>query len=240
MRHIFMTISAMLVISGAWPACAKDRAFDSFPTSAWLSAPGPNRENWSRESLLASLPTSEQLQQRDRTSITAHLGMPGSSAELYSPGKGRHARIDNYRLSAKSDRSLRINYDGEDRFENYAVDDSSCGCPMCSHAASDPRAMVPMDDLLRTVLNATDGAGATTKGKVDRLLGHTGQPYAATQQIGGRAWTGYGEIWPIAGAGERFFIASGELTVRDRETRQDVELPITSFSVLTIGPDCRS
>ena len=36
------------------------------------------------------------------------------------------------------------------------------------------------------------------------------------------------------------FIASGELTVRDRETRQDVELPITSFSVLTIGPDCRS
>jgi hypothetical protein len=241
MRQIVMALSVMLILFGIVPSIANDSAFDSFSASAWRNAPNRDPQNWSRESLLAGLPKLEQIRQQDRATIIARLGLPGNSDELYTPGMGRQGRLDIYRLSAKNDHVFRIDYDAKDRLESDEIEVNSCGCPRCSEAPPEARATVAMDLLARTVLTGSDVvATATTKGEVEAMLGHAGQSYAAIQQVGGQAWTDYGEIWRIAGAGERFFIASGDVTTRDRATRQDAQLPITDYAIVTVGPDCPS
>ena len=241
MRQAEMVISVLLVLSGIAPTNANDAAFGSFSTSAWRNAPNQDPQNWSREQLLAGLPKLEQLRQEDRATIIARLGMPGNSDELYTPGVGRQARLDIYPLSAKDDRVLRLDYDAQDRLESDETEASSCGCPLCSKAPSDTRAVVAMAVLARTVLT---GGGlyptVMTKGRVESLLGHAGRPYATVNQVGGQAWADYGEIWRIAGSSKRFFIASGYIgyiTVRDREKQQDAELPITSYAIIAVGPN---
>jgi hypothetical protein len=241
MRYIVTAVSAILILSGISQASANNASFGSFSALAWRNAPSQDPQNWSRESLLAGLPTLEQLRQQDRATIIARLGLPGNSDELYTPGMGRHARLDIYRLSAKDNRVLRLDYDAQDRLESDETEATSCGCPACSKAPSDPRAVVAMAVLARTVLKG-GGFNPTviTKGRVEGLLGHAGGPYATVEQVGGQAWADYGEIWRIAGSGERFFIASGYITVRDREQQKDSELPITSYAIITVGPNCPS
>ena len=239
MRQIVVAMLAVLIL----PGCASgrgDATLGAFSARAWRNAPNQDPQNWSREPLLDGFPKLEQMRQQDRATIIARLGTPGTSYDLYLPGAGRNARIDLYRLSAKNDRVLSINYDANDRLELDAVEAGSCGCRLCSEAPPDPRAIVPMDVLARTVLTGSDVSATVTKGRVERLLGHGGRPYATTSTDGGQAWADYSEIWRIAGAGERYFIASGQLPVRDRETRQDAQLPITSYAIATVGPDCSS
>jgi hypothetical protein len=240
-RYIVTAVSALLVLSGISPASANEASFDSFSALSWRNAPSQDPQNWSRESLLAGLPKLEQLRQQDRATIIARLGLPGNSDELYTPGMGRHARLDIYRLSAKNDRVLRLDYDAQDRIESDEIEASSCGCPRCSEALPDARAMVTIDALARTVLKeAGPYPIVMTKGQVENLLGHAGRSYAMIEQVGGQAWTDYGETWRITGAAQRFFIASGELTVRDRAARQDGQLPITDYAIVTVGPNCPS
>src|SRR5580658_1164632 len=231
MRQIVVAMLAVLILPGIAPAGAGDATLGAFSAQAWRNAPNQDPQNWSRESLLDGFPKLEQMRQQDRATIIARLGTPGTSYDLYVPGAGRNARIDLYRLSAKNDRVLSINYDANDRLELDAVEAGSCGCRLCSEASPDARAIVAMDVLARTVLTGSDVPAMVTKGRVESLLGHRGRPYATTSTAGGQAWADYSEIWRIAGAGERFFIASGQLPVRDRETRQDAELPITSFAI---------
>ena len=241
MRQIVIAISAILILSGVSPANANDAAFGSFSALAWRNAPNQDPQDWSRESLLAGLPSLEQMQQQARATIIARLGMPGISYELYTPGMGRQARLDIYRLSAKNDRVFRIDYDAKDRLKSDEVESSSCGCPLCSQVPADTNAIVAMRVLARTALMGSGPYPAvTTRRQVEVLLGHAGQPHSVIEQIGGQAWVDYSDIWRIAGAGERFFIASGYVTVRDRETREDAELPITSYAIATVGPDCPS
>ena len=241
MRYIVTAVSAMFILSGITPSSANEASFGSFSALAWRNSPRLDPQNWSRKSLLAGLPKLEQLRQQDRATIIAHLGLPGNSDELYAPGMGRQGRLDIYRLSAKNDRVLRLDYDAQDRIESDEIEASSCGCPRCSEALPDERAMVTMDVLARTVLT---GGGlyptVMTKGRVEGLLGHAGQSYAMIEQVGGQAWTDYGETWRITGAAERFFIASGDVTVRDHAARQDDQLPITDYAIITVGPDCPS
>jgi len=239
MRYIVTAISVMLVLFEFSPTIANDALFSSFSAPAWRSAPNRDPQNWSRESLLAGLPTLEQLRQQDRFTIIARLGMPGNSDELYTPGMGRNARLDIYRLSAKDDRVLRLDYDAEDRLESDETETSSCGCPLCSRAPPDARAVVAMPLLARTVLKAGGPYPAVmTEGRVEDLLGHPGRSYATVNQVGGQAWADYGEVWRIAGSSDRFFIASGNITVREREQKKDTELPINSYAIVTVGPDC--
>ena len=241
MRQGVIAISAMLILSGIAPTSANDSAFSSFSEPAWRNAPERDPQNWSRESLLAGLPELQQMQRQDRATIIARLGQPGTSSELYTPGAGRHARLDIYRLSTKNDHVLRIDYDAEDKLNGDSVDSMSCGCPLCSKASPDMHANVRMDVLARTVLRGSDvNTTVTTKGRLDGLLGRAGQQYATIDQFGGQAWNNYGEIWHIVGSAERFFIASGQVPLRDRARQQDDELPITAYAIVTVGPDCLS
>src|SRR5271154_856665 len=109
MRQFVVTMLAVLILPGIAPAGAGDAALDSFSVQAWRNAPKQDPQNWSRESLLDGFPKLEQMRQRDRATIIAQLGTPGTSYELHLPGAGRDARIDLYRLSAKNDRVLSVN-----------------------------------------------------------------------------------------------------------------------------------
>ena len=241
MRQIVMTVSAMLILSGIVTAGARDAVFGAFSASAWRDAPSRDPRNWSREPLLAGLPGLAQMQTQDRAAIIARLGMPGNSDELYTPGMGRQSRLDIYRLSARNDRVFRIDYDAKDRLKSDAVEASACGCPLCSEVPAKAGATLAMDTLAHSVLTGSgDVATPATKSQVERLLGHGGHSYAAIHQAGGQAWAGYGEVWRIAGPGERFFIASGDVTARDRAARPDAQLPITGYAIITVGPDCPS
>ena len=181
------------------------------------------------------------MRRQDRATIIAHLGTPGISYELYAPGKGRQRRLDLYRLSAKNDRVYRVIYDAEDRVDREDVDTGPCRCALCSQASPDEHAAVTMEVLARVVLVPNPGTSSfTTKGRVDGLVVQPGRPYATTDQAGGQAWSNYGEVWRIAGTASRFFIASGSVPVRDRETRPDAELPIHSYTIVTAGPECSS
>jgi hypothetical protein len=239
MRQSVVAILTLLITSA--PTSAKDESFGSFSTQIWRSAPNQDPQNWSREPLLAGLPGLGQMRQIDRATIIAQLGPPGISDELYTPGAGRHARLDIYRLSAKNDRILRIDYDTKDRFEGDDVETGPCGCPACIAALPDTQAIVRMDILARAVLKRRNtNTTAITKGRLDQLVGHAGRPRLTTEQAGGQAWTDYSEIWRIAGPNERYFLASGQVPARDRATQQDSEFPITSYALVTVGPDCSS
>lgn len=241
MRQIVMFVSVVLILSGMVSARASDAVFAAFSVSAWRNAPNQDPLNWSREQLLATLPTLEQMQQRDRDAIIAALGMPGNSDELYTPGMGRRGRLDIYPLSAKNDRVLRIDYDAKDRFKSDAIEASACGCPRCSEVPRNASAKLAMKTLANTVLTGNgDFATATTKGHVEGLLGQAGWSFSAIQQVGGQAWANYGEIWRIAGASERFFMANGGVTARDRGALQDAQLPITDYAIVTVGLNCPS
>jgi hypothetical protein len=241
MRYIVTAVSAILILSGISPASTNDASFGSFSALAWRNASNRDPQNWSRVPLLAGLPRLEQLQQQDRSTIVARLGMPGNSDEMYAPGMGRYARLDIYRLSAKDDRVLRLDYDAQDRLESDETEASSCGCPLCSKAPSDTRAAVAMAVLARTLLAASGLHPAVmTKSRLEDLLGHPGRPYAMVNQVGGQAWEDYGEVWRIAGPSERFFIASGHIAVRDWEQQKDAELHMASYAIITVGPNCSS
>ena len=60
------------------------------------NAPKQDPQNWSREPLLDGFPKLEQMRQRDRATIIAQLGTPGTSYELHLPGAGRCQRRLNF------------------------------------------------------------------------------------------------------------------------------------------------
>jgi hypothetical protein len=101
---------ALLLSIGAAIAAVAYGGHTTFSPAAWRQAPDSIFPFWSREGLLHQFAAKTVLVGLERARVTALLGPPGKTFELFYPASGPVGSSDIYRLSARNDRSFRIGY----------------------------------------------------------------------------------------------------------------------------------
>jgi hypothetical protein len=217
-------------------AVAAESPSQSFSPEAWRRAADRHVSDWSRETMVHEFVTivpESRLLGMKREAIAALLGEPGLSDEYFYPGSGPQGRFDIYRLSAKNNPSLRIDYGLDNTVSGVLLESSACVCEICGSDNA-----VTRKTFERTLLQPTGETPTTrpTIAQVETLLGSAGKSDVMRNVVGGQAWANYTDVWRVAGEANRYFIASGHIVARD--WKSVAEAPADEFSIITMWPDC--
>lgn len=185
--------------------------------------------------MLKPLATEHDLKGMTRREVIALLGEPGYADESYFDGHLDY-RIDLYGLSAKNDKSLRVDYDRGDKVTAYDVEGPPCACPDCADVGPDK--IVPMETLSRAVLtkHRETSNEEITIAQLEARLGRPGQRSSMMNQVGGQVWVNYEDIWRIANSDHRFFLASGHAPRTQWKSFEDAGM--LSYSVISLTLEC--
>jgi hypothetical protein len=224
---------------GALPAYADNGPAISIET--WQHAVDPHSPKWSREALLNRMLADTRVEDLDRQQVLALLGPPGYASESYFPGQGLSGRVDAYRLSAKNDRSFRVNYQASGKVARGGIEPGPCACPRCGDLAGNTDIILQdaiVTDLLTSKL-VSDQLSSTKIAELEELVDHPGKRAVQHATAGGQAWVDYYVIWRIAGGGgDHFLIGSGHVQSRDWRSFEDAK--VETYDLVTVNAECQA
>jgi hypothetical protein len=207
----------------------------------WQRAADPHTPGWSREVLLGTMLKATRVEALDRQQMLAMLGPPGFASESYYPGQGLVARIDHYRLSAKNNRSYRVDYDPSGKVLNNAIEGSPCACPLCRGLFDNTDIIVEdaaVTDLLTDKIVSDDHRNILVT-ELEQLVGHAGKRSSASSTVGGQVWRNYQVTWRISGGGgEHFLVGSGRVAEHAWQSYEDAR--VESYELITLTAECEA
>lgn len=237
-----MAIAALAVVTGlSVLTCLGSQPRKNVPPEIlWKIAPGMG-DYWNREQHLPAIFAKRRLEDMSRRDVLRLLGQPGYSAVIY-PG---NTRIDIYRLSAKNDRSYRIDYEPDSKYvddgkaHGNVIESGPCSCPTCATDAPS----VLMETVHKTgLLNLENDATVPPNLKMSTLetqLG-SGRIRSSRNMAGGMVWFNYSETWRIEkdGSPSQYFLADGHVPWRDAPNDDISGQHVGGWSVITFSPNC--
>jgi hypothetical protein len=241
----WLAIVALAAVAGfaVLDCSARQQQKNIPPEMRWRIAVGLG-PTWDREQYLTAIFSKRKLEGMSRTEVLKLLGQPGYSAIVY-PG---NTRIDEYRLSAKNDRSYRIDYEldskniYDDRAHGDYIESSACSCPACAtDAPAVPIATLQKTGLLNLKRDATVPANLRMS-TLEKQLGR-GKVQSSRDVTGGMVWFNYSETWRVNhndadGSPNQFFIADGHVPWRDAPNDEISGQPTGGWSVVSFAPEC--
>ncbi|MGP0094797.1 MAG: hypothetical protein ACLPKB_33315 [Xanthobacteraceae bacterium] len=209
----------------------------TFSPAAWRHAPDSIFPFWSREGLLHQFAAKTELVGLERARVTALLGPPGKTFELFYPASGPVGSSDIYRLSARNDRSFRIDYGVDGKVTKDFVDTAPCECRGCAELPTTPDRVMPIEVLNKFLADDRKQAARTelTVAALEAALGRPGRHATATVTVG-QVWVDFVDAWRIAGENARFFFADGHAPLTSWKSFDDAI--VTSYAVVTMRPQC--
>lgn len=231
-----ISLFLLLAIIAAIAAVAHD-GHGTFSPAAWRQAADSHFPFWSREGLLDQFAAKTELVGLERARVTALLGPPGKSFELFYPASGPVGVTDIYRLSARNDRSFRIDYGVDGKVIKDFVDATPCECRGCAELPTTPDLVMPIEALNNFLAeDRTQGARTQlTVAGLEAALGRPGRRATATVTRG-QVWVEFVDAWRIAGENDRFFFADGHEPLRSWKSFEDAI--VMSYAVVTMRPQC--
>jgi hypothetical protein len=228
-RFVFITISCLCVL-----ACKGTSQDGLSPRDAWLQAPKSQGAHWNREPQLDRIVAGIKLEGMTRAKVLSLLGQPGYSQHDY-PGP---TRVDGYRLSAKNDKTFRVDYDREDKVTGDMIDSGPCNCPFCTTSAPVLPAAVLNKSGLMDARRYEYVPSDLTVAVFEKKLGGPGQRDSSLNTVGGQVWLGYSDTWRISGSPNQFLIADGHVPARTAPAGEISDKPVESWAVVSFAPEC--
>jgi hypothetical protein len=198
---------------------------------AWLGAPKIQGSHWNREPQLDRMVAGVELTGMPRAKVLDLFGQPGYSAENY-PGP---SRIDEYRLSARNDKTFRIDYNAEGHVTEDSVESSPCNCPLCTTKAP-PLSVAVLRK--KGLLRDEPPSENITVAAFEKKLGGQGQLDLSHNVVGGQVWLNYSETWRISDTPNQFLIADGHVPARTAPTDEISDKLIESWALVAFAPEC--
>jgi hypothetical protein len=205
------------------------------PGISWRAAVGMG-SGWNREQFIGPILNGRPIEGMPRTRVLELFGNPGYSSTDY-PGT---TRIDQYRLSAKNDRTFRIDYDREGKVTGDSIEDGPCDCPICR--ADSPSVSIETIRKAGLLQQREFIDGSLTVGKLEAQLGQPGSWSAGNSTAGQQVWFGFSDTWRITGGQatpDEYFIADGHTPFLNyRRLGSEKRLAVDSWAVVTFAPGC--
>jgi hypothetical protein len=206
-----------------------------FSPQAWRGAVDSKSSTWSRKELLSQFYNQYRLEGMPRVRVIELLGEPAIAYELY-PVSDQRERIDVYRLSAKNEDSLRIEYNTQDKVSSAFVDTRSCKAEAFAGAAPVAEKVL-ISATLEKVLEKYSREQITSMqiSQLEALIGKSDKNWSRKSLVGGQTWMYYNYVWRLSVNGRRVFTAYGHVPLRNWD---ETGARVHSYAIISMGPDC--
>lgn len=234
------------ILEAATPSASAAESKSGFSPQAWRSAPHTPGD-WSREALAEKF-TNDGVHGMERERAIALLGEPGY-LQVYYDWAGPLS-FATYRLNAKNDHTLKIEYNSDNKVNSAEIAAESCRCDECG----DQPPPVPSSAVDDVVVKEAPRRGQKllSIAQFEGLLGRTGKrsfklAKATPLGRGGGADSNadeetevrYRDVWRIdGGAPNRFLAAYGSVRRRDVNPQAIGNVLLHTYTIITMQPEC--